>query len=79
MQAFARGFNDRLILLRTKQEIIIREMAPISSRWRHMSNLAAASIKESQGSSASSRKMDTFLVKMPESTASWTTLWEKVR
>jgi len=50
-----------------------------SSRWRHMSNLAAASIKESQGSSASSKKMDTFLVKMPESTASWTTLWEKVR
>jgi hypothetical protein len=36
MQAFARGFNDRLLLLRTKQEIIVREMAPIKNDQQQM-------------------------------------------
>lgn len=36
MQAFVRGYNDRLILLRTKQEIIIREMSPIKNDQQQM-------------------------------------------
>jgi len=39
-----------------------------------MSNLVVALIKESQGFSASSKKMVTFPVKMQESIASLTTL-----
>ena len=36
MQAFVRGFSDRLMLLRTKQEIVIRESAPIKNDQQQM-------------------------------------------
>lgn len=36
MQAFVRGFNDRLLLVRTKQEIIVREMSPIKNDEQQM-------------------------------------------
>lgn len=36
MQAFVRGFNNRLRIIKTKTEIVIRETAPISNDKKEM-------------------------------------------
>jgi len=36
MQAFVRGFNSSLMLIRCKQEIVIRESAPIKNDQQQM-------------------------------------------